>query len=87
MRRGMKMKAKLMVTVDSEPIPRAERYAKARGVSLSALVEASLGEMTGDAAPSFSTRWRGRFKAAAGDASRYGALACKYLRSCWIPMC
>ncbi len=87
MRRGMKMKARLTVTVDSELIPRAERCAKARGVSLSSLVEASIGEMTGDDAPSFSMRWRDRFKAAAGNAPRYGALARKYLRSCWIPMC
>ena len=73
------MKKKLTITVDSELLPRAKRYARGRGVSLSSLVEDSLREMAGDESPSFSARWRGRFEAADGNDPLYRALAKKYL--------
>lgn len=73
------MKRKLTITVDSELLPRAKRYARMRGVSLSSLVEASLRAVAAEEAPPFSERWRGRFKEARRDDARYEALARKYL--------
>lgn len=73
------MKTKLTITVDSELLPRAKQYARARGVSLSSLIEASLREVAEDGTPSFAERWRGRFEAARRDDARYEALARKYL--------
>ena len=75
------MKQKLTITVDAELIPTAKRYARARGVSLSSLVEQSLREMTRGETPSFSSRWRGKFRAAQRENDpRYDALAKKYLQ-------
>ena len=75
------MKQKLTITVDAELITTAKRYARARGVSLSSLVEQSLREMTRGETPSFSSRWRGKFQAAQRDGDpRHEALAKKYLR-------
>ena len=74
------MKRKLTITVDAKLIPLAKRYARSRGVSLSHLVERSLREMTREAIPSFSSRWRGQFRPAERDEPRYEALARKYLR-------
>ena len=75
------MKQKLTITVDAELLPVAKRYARSRGVSLSSLVEQSLREMAREDAPSFASRWRGKFRAAGReDDPRYDALAKKYLR-------
>ena len=74
------MKQKLTITVDAELLPLAKRYARSRGVSLSALIEQSLREVADEHAPSFSARWRGKFRAAARDDPRYDALAKKYLQ-------
>ena len=75
------MKQKLTVTVDAELLPVAKRYARSRGVSLSSLVEQSLREMAGEDTQSFSSRWRGKFRAVEReDGPRYDALAKKYLR-------
>jgi post-segregation antitoxin (ccd killing protein) len=73
------MKKKLTVTVDAELLPRAKRYARSRGVSLSSLIEEALREMAREEAPSFSDRWRGRFVPAGKDDDRFRALAEKYL--------
>ena len=73
------MKTKLTITVDSEVVPAAKRYARGRGVSLSSLIETSLKEMVRDEGPSFTERWRGEFRAASRDDPRYQALARKYL--------
>jgi Family of unknown function (DUF6364) len=73
------MKTKLTITVDSGVLPKAKKYARSRGVSLSSLIEAALVGMAGEEGPSFATRWRGRFKAAERGDPRYGALAKKYL--------
>ncbi len=75
------MKQKLTITVDSELLPVAKRYARSRGVSLSSLIEQSLREVAGEHAPSFASRWRGKFQVAEReDDPRYDALAKKYLR-------
>ena len=75
------MKQKLTITVDADLVPAAKRYARSRGVSLSSLVEQYLREMAGEYAPSFSSRWLGKFRAAEReDDPRYNALASKYLQ-------
>lgn len=73
------MKQKLTITVDADLLPLAKRYARSQGVSLSSLIEQSLREVAGAPTPSFATRWRGQFQAAARDDPRYTALAKKYL--------
>ena len=75
------MKQKLTITVDAELLPVAKRYARSRGVSLSSLVEQSLKKMAGENVPSFSSRWRGKFRAAEREGDpRYDELAKKYLQ-------
>ncbi len=73
------MKKALTITVDDALLARAEAYARSRGVSLSSLIEAALREAVTDDAPSFATRWRGRFRPAQRNDPRYEALARKYL--------
>ena len=73
------MKAKLTISVDEHVVPQAKRYAQRHGTSLSALIERALREASASDTPSFSTRWRGRFKPARRTAERYRLLAKKYL--------
>jgi post-segregation antitoxin (ccd killing protein) len=73
------VKTKLTLTIDSQLIPRAKRYARARGVSLSSVVEEALRGLASDESPSFVERWQGRFEAAAKEDERFRALAEKYL--------
>ena len=73
------MKTKLTLTIDAQLIPRAKRYARARGVSLSSVVEEALERLASDEPPSFVERWRGRFEAASKNDERFRALAEKYL--------
>jgi post-segregation antitoxin (ccd killing protein) len=73
------MKRKLTLTIDAELLPRAKRYARARGVSLSSLVEEALRGVASEEAPSFVERWRGRFEAAHREDERFRILAEKYL--------
>jgi post-segregation antitoxin (ccd killing protein) len=73
------MKTKLTVTIDAELLPRAKRYARARGVSLSSLIEEALRELAEGEEPSFVDRWRGRFEPASLEDDRFRALAEKYL--------
>ena len=74
------MKQKLTITVEAELVPIAKRFARSQGVSLSSLIEQSLREVAGDRAPSFASRWRGKFDAAERDDPRYNTLAKKYLQ-------
>lgn len=73
------MKQKLTITVDAQLIPRAKRYARERGVSLSSLIEESLRRMAREDQASFVDRWKGRFEPAERGDPRYDALAEKYL--------
>lgn len=72
------MKKKLTITIDAELLPRAKRFARARGVSLSSFIERSLREVTEEDGPSFSSKWRGRFEAAGRDDPRCDTLARKH---------
>ena len=73
------MKKKLTITIDAEVLPKAKRYARSCGVSLSSLIERSLREVTDENTSTFASKWRGRFKAAGRDDPRYDTLARKYL--------
>ena len=73
------MKAKLTISVDEHVVPRAKRYARRHGTSLSGLIERALRDASASEAPVFSTRWRGRFKPARRTDTRYRRLAKKYL--------
>ena len=54
--------------------------AQTRGVSLSALIEQVLRELTDEETPTFAAKWRGKFQAAERkNDARYDALASKYL--------
>jgi post-segregation antitoxin (ccd killing protein) len=73
------MKTKLTITVDEELVPKAKRYARERGVSLSSLIEDALERMTApEEATSFVERWRGSMRLAERDDDRYRALIDKY---------
>ena len=73
------MKTKLTITVERDLVPKAKRYAKRRGVSLSSLIEASLQEMTStEESSSFVDRWRGKMTLAERDDERYRQLRDKY---------
>ena len=74
-----KVKRKPTMTVDSELLPLAKRYARLRGVSLSSLVEASLRAVAMEEISPSSERWRGRFEEARREDARYEALAQNYL--------
>ena len=73
------MKAKLTITVDEDLIPIAKKHARARGVSLSQLIEASLVGLTAGDGRSFSEKWRGQFREANRDDELYRGLAEKHL--------
>lgn len=75
------MKSKLTVTIDYTILSMARRYAEGKGESLSSLVEDALREMTKEMEPTFSEKWRGRFKYMTDDeieSARYEFLARKY---------
>lgn len=73
------MKTKLTVTIDEELVPVAKQFARAKGISLSQLIETSLRELSAQKSSSFSARWRGKFRPAARDDERYRQLEKKYL--------
>jgi len=76
------MKTKLTVTIDRDLLPKAKRYARERGISLSELIEANLRHVSSESdSPSFSSTWRGKFIARDRDRDddRHRALAKKYL--------
>lgn len=72
------MKQKLTITIDADLVPKAKRYARSRGLSLSSPIEQLLRELVDDDAPSFAARWRGAFKPAERDDPRYHAMAKKW---------
>jgi len=72
------MKTKLTVTVSRDLIPRAKRFAKKRGTSLSAVIEDALRAATTEEID-FAGKWRGRFQLIDKDAARFRYLKDKYL--------
>jgi post-segregation antitoxin (ccd killing protein) len=65
--------------MDEDLLPKARRAARARGVSLSRLIEGALRDISEENQPSFAERWQGTFRLAAHDGTRYRFLANKYL--------
>ena len=55
------------------------RFARLGGVSPSSFIEEPPTESAGEDAPTFASRWHGRFKAAEHRDQRYDALARKHL--------
>lgn len=76
----IRMKSKLTITIDRDLVPRAKRYARDRGVSLSSLIESALVEMTASepAASSLVDTWRGAMVLAGRDDERFRGLVEKY---------
>jgi len=72
------MKTRLTVTVDRDILLRAKQYARARGVSLSSLIEAALRDMAAAPGPTFVERWRGALELTERDDPRYRALVENY---------
>jgi hypothetical protein len=72
------VKTKLTITVDREILPKAKRYARAQGRSLSSLIEDALRGMAEAEPGSFVERWQGKFVPADKDDERYRALMKKY---------
>ncbi len=73
------MKTKLTLTIDAALLPKAKRFARSRGVSLSALVESALRDLAdGTPTQSFVERWRGTMVLADRDDDRFRALTEKY---------
>ena len=74
------MKAKLTISLDAELLPKVRKYAQARGISLSSLIEQSLRELAIEEQPTFADKWRGEFRTAdLVNDSRYNSLKNKYL--------
>lgn len=76
------MKKRLTISADADVISIAQRCANSRGISLSSLIEQSIREIAKaeENTPSFTSRWRGEFRAAERNSQCYDALANKYLR-------
>ncbi len=68
------MKAKLNITIDEDLVPRSKAYAKKRGKSVSQLIESLLREVIKEDEPSFSEKWRGRFKVQVKETTKYEKL-------------
>jgi hypothetical protein len=73
------MKSKMTLAIDKELIPQSKKYAKKRGISVSQLVEELLRESIQNDRPSFSTRWRGKFKVVEKDDAKFAKLKGRYL--------
>jgi hypothetical protein len=76
----MAMKTKLNLTIDEELVPVTKEYASRRGMSLSQLVEELLREVTSNDGPTFSDKWRGRFKPSKKEGPRYEKLKKRLLQ-------
>lgn len=75
------MKSKLTISIEQDLVPRAKRSARRKGLSLSSVIEQALTRLVEEDAPSFSSRWRGRFKIneQCDSESRMRELTAKYL--------
>jgi hypothetical protein len=76
---GIRVKAKLTIAIEEELIPKAKKYARSKGVSLSQLIEQILRELSEGQQPSFADRWRGKLRAANRPDARYRRLMEKHL--------
>lgn len=58
----MRMKTSLNLSINPDTGQKAKQWAQEHKVSLSAMVEAYLEELTSADDPSFSQKWQGQFK-------------------------
>jgi hypothetical protein len=72
------MKTKLTLTFDKAFLPKAKRYAREHGVSLSQLIEQTLKKIALKESPTFSEQWRGKFHLSERTSPRYKALKKRY---------
>lgn len=68
------MKTRINLTIDEELVPLSKQYANKQGKSVSELVETLLRELIISEQPAFSKKWRGKFKLAEKDDSRFEKL-------------
>ena len=73
------MKRKLNIPVDADHIPASEEGALPSGMSSPPSKKNSPREANADGSKSFASRWRGKFKPAERETSRYDTLKQKYL--------
>lgn len=73
------MKTKLTVTIEKDLVPKAKRYARTHGVSLSRLIENNLHSLVDSKLDSFSERWRGKLSISPKEDQRFKRLTQKYL--------
>lgn len=73
------MKTKLNLTIEEELVPMCKEYARSKGMSVSQLVEQLLRSVAQKERPSFSSRWRGKFKVAEKSNPRFEKLKERYL--------
>lgn len=72
------MKTKFTITIDEELLQRTKAYARARGTSLSAVIEAALRKHSSVTQNDFASRWRGAFELSGGSDERRCRLLRKY---------
>ncbi len=77
--RGNTMKQKINITLDGELITRTKRYARKKGISVSALIESLLTGAVLKDEKRFSQKWQGKFKLAEKDSARMHKLKERYL--------
>lgn len=73
------MKQKINLTLDGELISRTKRYARKKGISVSALIESLLDGAVSKEDSRFSQKWQGKFKLADKDSVRMHKLKERYL--------
>ena len=73
------MKQKINLTLDGELITKTKRYARKRGISVSALIESLLSDAVLKDEERFSQKWQGKFKLAEKDDARMRKLKERYL--------
>ena len=73
------MKQKINLTLDGELITRAKRFARKKGISVSALIESLLSGAVLKDEKRFSQKWQGKFKLAEKDSARMQKLRDRYL--------
>lgn len=72
------MKAKLTITMDEELIPKAKRYAKQHGYSLSHLLEKSIQSIVCRPEQRISEKWQGRLSITDKKTTRFENLSKRY---------
>ncbi len=78
------MKLKINLTLDGALITRAKRYARKKGISVSALIESLLSGAVLKEEQRFSQRWQEKFKLAEKDSSRMQNLKERYFSSIFV---